>query len=38
MRDKKVRKSIPKFVKEDSKYTTQRPVNRFQIQGCQWYF
>jgi len=33
-----VHKSFPKFVKEDSKYTTQRPMNRCQIQGCQWVF
>jgi len=35
---REVRKSVPKFVKEDSKYTTQRPVNRCQIRDCQWDF
>ena len=35
MRDKYVHKSFPKLVKGYSKHTTQRPVNRWQIQGCQ---
>jgi len=38
MREKQVRKSFPTFVKEDSKSTTHRLVNRCQMQSCQWDF
>jgi len=33
-----VHKSFRKFVKEDSKYTTQGPMIGCQIHGCQWVF
>jgi len=29
-----MRKSFPAFANDDYKYTTQWPVNRYQIQGC----
>jgi len=38
MRDKYVHKSFAKLVKGYCKHTTRRPVNRWQIQGCQWPF